>query len=222
MSRPEVPILHVDDDVVVVNKPAGLVVHRGWANERHVVMTLVRDALGSWVYPVHRLDRQTSGVLVFARHPDAQRTLSASFAEQAVEKRYLAMVRGRLETPGTIDYAIPRDEDGERVPAVTDYEPILAIPHYTFVFAIPRTGRLHQIRRHFKHVDHPIVMDKKHGRGIFNQVAERDLGIVRMALHARSLVFPHPRTNEPLSFVAPVVDLGPAFGSLGLAAEHWA
>ena len=222
MSRPEVPILHVDDDVVVVNKPAGLVVHRGWANERHVVMTLVRDALGSWVYPVHRLDRQTSGVLVFARHPEAQRALSASFAGQDVEKRYLAMVRGLLEAPGTIDYAIPRDEDGERVPAVTDYEPIHVIPHYTFVIAIPRTGRLHQIRRHFKHVDHPIVMDKKHGRGVFNRVAEHELGIVRMALHARTLAFPHPTTRERLSFVAPVIDLGPAFGRLGLASEHWA
>ena len=87
------------------------------------------------------------------------------------------------------------------------------------MYAVPLTGRLHQIRRHFKHIGHPIVMDKKHGRGIFNDVASRDLGITRMALHARQF-YPHPGSGEVVRIVAPLVDLGPAFERLGLAPEH--
>jgi tRNA pseudouridine65 synthase len=236
---PSIEILYADDDVVVVNKGPGLVVHRGWAREKVVVMTLARDALGAHVYPVHRLDRQTSGALCFALHPEAARRLRAHFDEGLVDKRYLALVRGALREPGVIDYAIPRSEDGPRVPAVTEFRSLWvsarerapgsqssgprerAPQAYTLVEAHPKTGRLHQIRRHFKHINHPIVWDKKYGRGFFNDLAAREYGVDRMVLHARSLAFAHPMTGAPLVFQAPVRDLSAVFERMGIPPEHW-
>jgi tRNA pseudouridine65 synthase len=219
-------ILYADDDVVVVNKPAGLVVHRGWAREKVVVMTLARDALGKHVFPVHRLDRQTSGALCFGLHSEAARALREQLDAQQMEKRYLALVRGSLEAPGVIDYPVPRSEDGPRVPAVTEFRPLWVSPsggqRYTLVEATPRTGRLHQIRRHFKHLNHPIVWDKKYGRGYFNELAAREFGLARMALHARSLALTQPTTGERLVFRASVGDLAPVFERMGIPAEHWA
>jgi tRNA pseudouridine65 synthase len=224
-SSPE--ILYADDDLVVVNKPAGLVVHRGWAREKVVVMTLVRDALGRHVFPVHRLDRQTSGALCFGLHPEAARALREQLDAQRMEKRYLALVRGAVEAPGVIDYAIPRSEDGPRVPAITEFRPLWVssarvAQRYTLVEATPKTGRLHQIRRHFKHLNHPIVWDKKYGRGFFNELAAREFGVARMVLHARSLALFHPASGERLVFRAQVGDLASVFEKMGIPAEHWA
>jgi tRNA pseudouridine65 synthase len=227
MPPSSLEILHADDDLVVVNKPAGLVVHRGWAREKVVVMTLARDALGRHVFPVHRLDRQTSGALCFGLHPEAARALREQLDAQRMEKRYLALVRGALPQPGVIDYAIPRTEDGPRVPAVTTFRPLWVSSEavgqrYTLVEATPETGRLHQIRRHFKHLNHPIVWDKKYGRGFFNEHAAREFGVTRMVLHARSLSLDHPSTGARLSFRAPVGDLAAVFERMGIPAEHWA
>ncbi len=221
-APPTAEILHLDDDIVVVNKPAGLVVHRGWAREKVVVMTLVRDAIGRHVYPVHRLDRQTSGALVFGLHPDAARDLKEQLDGRSVDKRYLALVRGEVEAPGVIDYPIPRSEDGPRVPAVTEYRPVWVSPRYTLVEVAPRTGRLHQIRKHFKYIGHPIVWDKKYGRGFFNEFAAREYGIDRMVLHARTLTFTHPTSGDTIRVEAPLVDLAPALVRMGIPPEHFA
>lgn len=213
------PVLYRDDHVIVVAKPSGFIVHRGWANDRVVVMTLVRDAIGAWVYPVHRLDRGTSGALVFALDPDSQRVLSQGFEAQSVHKRYLTLVRGRLLEAGTIDYAIPRTEKGERIDAVTDYRPLLILDRFTLVEAIPRTGRLRQIRRHMKHLDHPIALDKRHGRGEFHALARERYGFERMVLHARSIRFEHPVSRRQIEVVAPLQDLEEPFVRLGATAE---
>src|SRR5437868_6958917 len=111
-GMPAIDLLYVDDDVVVANKPSGLLVHRGWANDHDVAMFRVRDALGAHVYPVHRLDRGTSGALVFARTPAAAVTLSSSFESRQVDKRYLALVRGVPPGSGVIDHPIPKGENG--------------------------------------------------------------------------------------------------------------
>jgi tRNA pseudouridine65 synthase len=217
---PEVPVLFRDEGFVVVAKPAGLVVHRGYARERHVVMSIVRDALGCYVHPVHRLDRQTSGVLVLALDAETTRTLAASFERGEVRKRYLALVRGSLREPGFIDHPVPKDEDAERVPAQTEYTPVAGTDRYTLVEARPLTGRFHQLRRHFRHIDHPIVLDKKYGRGIFHDVA-RAHGLTRMALHACSLELPHPRNGTPLTVVCPLPsDLSEPFSRLGVVAPQ--
>ena len=106
-GMPAIDLLYVDDDVVVANKPSGLLVHRGWANDHDVAMFRVRDALGAHVYPVHRLDRGTSGALVFARTPAAAVTLSSSFESRQVDKRYLALVRGVPPGSGVIGSPAP-------------------------------------------------------------------------------------------------------------------
>src|SRR6188472_929354 len=117
-------VLALDEDVVVVNKPSGMLVHRGWGDDRVTAMDWVRDHVGARVNPVHRLDRGTSGALVFARNEDATRALSASFAQGQIEKRYVALVRGLAPKNAHIDHAVPRGESGVddqvRVGAVTD------------------------------------------------------------------------------------------------------
>lgn len=206
---------------MVVNKPAGLIVHRGWAQDRVVMMSLVRNQLDREVFPAHRLDRGTSGALLFALHPEALRALNSAFEAGHVDKRYLALVRGRPEpAEGLIDYAIPRGEEGERVPAQTEYRVVHQLAHYALVEARPLTGRLHQIRRHWKHLRHPIVYDMQYGRGRFNARCHEDCGIERMALHAASLTFGHPRTGEVIAITAPLPeDLAVPFARLGIPAS---
>jgi tRNA pseudouridine65 synthase len=146
--------------------------------------------------------------------------LSQSFEAQEVHKRYLALVRGRLLEAGTIDYAIPKGENkAERVDAVTDYRPLLVLDRFTLVEAVPRTGRLRQIRRHLKHLGHPIVLDKRHGRGEFHALARERYGFERMVLHARAVTFPHPVTGRRIEITAPLQDLEEPFARLGAGVD---
>jgi len=153
-------LLHHGPGLAIVDKPSGLSVHRGWDASREHAMRELRDQLGHWVWPVHRLDRGTSGCLAFALDEGAASELGVAFSEHRVEKTYLALVRGSLkEARGTIDHAITRSEGGEPVEAVTDFARLAVLEAATLVVAWPRTGRLHQIRRHFRHVGHPLLGD---------------------------------------------------------------
>ncbi len=215
-----IELLFVDDHVVVANKPSGLLVHRGWADDDDVAMFRVRDAIGERVHPVHRLDRGTSGALVFARNPDAAAALARSFEEQGVEKRYLALVRGVPPEAGTIDYAIQKSEDGPRVPAITHFERVARsdVDRCSLVLARPETGRLHQIRRHLRHIDHPLVGDVRHGSGPINRHYRATYDLHRLALHAASIAFTHPVTGARVSVEAPMPDdLRIPLAKLGLA-----
>jgi tRNA pseudouridine65 synthase len=215
VAVPEIVVLYRDDRYVVVDKPSGLVVHRGWAREPHVVLTVVRDQLGQWVYPVHRLDRGTSGTLVFGLDQEAATALMGAFAEGTVEKTYLALVRNTPPEGGRIDYPVPRSEKGPRVPAVTDYERLQVLDRCSLVRAWPRTGKLHQIRRHLKHLGHPILGDRKYGRGWFLEHFAEHYGLRRLALHAQRLAFDHPFTRARVEVSAPLGDLGPVLERLG-------
>jgi tRNA pseudouridine65 synthase len=215
-----IELLFVDEHVVVANKPSGLLVHRGWADDDDVAMFRVRDAIGERVHPVHRLDRGTSGALVFARNPDAAAALARSFEEQGVEKRYLALVRGVPPEAGTIDYAIQKSEDGPRVPAITHFERVARseVDRCSLVLARPETGRLHQIRRHLRHIDHPLVGDVRHGSGPINRHYRATYDLHRLALHAASIAFTHPVTGARVSVEAPMPDdLRIPLAKLGLA-----
>src|SRR5690349_17443252 len=139
------PILYRDDALVVVNKPAGLAVHRGWAGERDVVMSRLRDQLGAWVWPVHRLDRGASGALAFALSPASAAQLGAAFEARRVAKTYLALVRGVPAESGVIDHPLARASDGVRVPALTRFRRVAVYGRYSLVEAAPESGRLHQI-----------------------------------------------------------------------------
>lgn len=214
-------ILYRDQHVVVVNKPSGLVVHKGgFTDDDVVVMKLVRNLIGQHVYPVHRLDRGASGTLAFALDSQTARVLHEQLEQGAVTKRYLALVRGVTPAAGIIDHEIQRREDGPRVPAVTEYRRVAVWERYSLVEAIPRTGRLHQIRRHLKHLNHPLIGDVNYGKGPHNRMFRERFGLHRLVLHAAALELAHPVTGAPLRVLAPLTDdlIGP-FTSMGLPTE---
>jgi tRNA pseudouridine65 synthase len=213
-------ILYRDADLAVVNKPSGVVVHRGWADDDDDLMRALRDQLGLLVYPIHRLDRGASGAVVFALHRDAARQLGALFSgdqgDASVEKRYLALVRGHPPEQGVIDHPIPSKPDGPRVPARTEFRRLGTFERYALVEATPRTGRLHQIRRHLKHIACPLIGDVNYGKGEHNRLFRERYGLHRLALHAHLLAFPHPATGAA---IAPLVIRAPLRGELAACLE---
>ncbi len=202
-------ILYQDDVLLAVNKPSGLLVHRGWGRDATVLVDLVRDTLGvDVVHPLHRLDRQTSGVVLFALNAEVAARMGDGFEDGTVEKRYLALVRGVAPAQGCIEQPIPRRENGPRVPALTEFRRVAQAPtrprHVSVVEAIPRTGRLHQVRRHLKHIDHHVIGDANYGKGAINRAMAARYGLSRMALHATSLAFRHPVNGRDVTTEAPL------------------
>jgi tRNA pseudouridine65 synthase len=202
-------VLHIDPDLVAVDKPAGLLVHPSSldAHEQRSALKLLRDALGEWLWPLHRLDKGTSGVLVFARNAQAASAWSRAFDEGLVRKRYLALVRGWPDARGEIAQPLARDPElpsaGQpRVSALTQYERLAcfewpfsvegrhASSRYALVAVEPLTGRRHQIRRHFKHIAHPLVGDTTHGKGAHNRAVAQWLGSSRLWLHCEWMELP--------------------------------
>ena len=200
------PILFRDQTLVAVDKPAGLAVHRGWAGERDVAMMRTRDQLGMHVFPVHRLDRATSGVLLFALSAEIASRLGEVFAAHAVEKTYLALVRGIPAEAGLIDHPLPTGEDrhAPRVSAQTHYLRREVFGRYSLVEAHPRIGRLHQVRRHLKHISCPLIGDVNYGKGEHNRLFREQYGLHRLFLHATRLCLPHPVTGGRLDIASPL------------------
>lgn len=201
-------VLHRDDELVAIDKPPGLLVHPSSldAHEERTALGLLRDQLGEPLWPLHRLDKATSGVLLLARSAEAARRWSGAFERGEVRKRYLALVRGWPPESGVIDHALARDpelpsEGQERLPATTRYRllarfewPFTTSPRhptsrYALVEAEPLSGRRHQIRRHFKHIAHPLVGDTTHGKGEHNRAVAAWLGASRLWLHATDTSF---------------------------------
>jgi len=222
----DLAILHRDERFLAVDKPSGLLVHRGWGRADVVLVDQVRELLGvDVVHPVHRLDRATSGVVLFALDPEAAKFVSYQFDRGFVRKRYLALVRGEIAEQLTIDHDIPRRPDGPRVPAVTHVRRLAVAEttprHVSLIEARPATGRFHQIRRHLKHVSHPVIGDANYGKGKINRAMTNRYGLARLALHAQTLVVRHPDSGEDLRFVAPVPDdLRGPLERMGLAVEQ--
>ncbi len=221
-AAPKIEILYEDEDLVVIHKPAGLLVHRSYLarREKYFAMQMTRDMVGCHVFPVHRLDRPTSGVLLFAKSSEMANQLCEQFATKSVEKHYLALVRGNMHTAGLLDYPLKQelDELGDKdvdpnkaaQEAQTSYRPLLnsEIPYpsgryassrYALVHLTPHTGRKHQLRRHMAHLRHPIIGDTTHGDGKQNRFMREHSGINRLWLIAKKLAFNHPRTGERIS-----------------------
>ncbi|WGS88176.1 pseudouridine synthase [Methylomonas sp. UP202] len=213
-----------DPWLLAVHKPAGLLVHRSPIDKHETEFALQYARAmngGEHVYPVHRLDRPTSGLLVFARDPGTASILGKTLMAGQVSKTYLAMVRGWLPEQGLIDHPL-RDEPedrrrkGESQPereARTRYRRLATteIPveieghstsRYSLVELCPETGRKHQLRRHMKHISHPIIGDANHGRGRHNRYFAERFGQGRLMLAATALDFPHPITGESLHLQA--------------------
>jgi tRNA pseudouridine65 synthase len=203
------PVLYRDQDLVAIDKPAGLLVHPSAldAHEERTALQLLRNQLGERLWPLHRLDKATSGVLLFARHAEAARRWGMAFEAGGVRKQYLALVRGWPAERGEIDYPLAKDpelpsEGQVRLEAVTRYERVATFEwpfsvdgrhptsRYALVAVEPLTGRRHQIRRHFKHLAHPLIGDTTHGKGAHNRAVAQWLGVERLWLHAAWVELP--------------------------------
>jgi tRNA pseudouridine65 synthase len=189
-------LLYQDSDFVCVDKPAGLLVHPSkLAPDRDTVMTRLRDQLGQYVWPVHRLDRGTSGALFFALSSEAASVLHTAI-ETSAQKTYWALVRGSYAGPAELTYAIAKDEGSlDRVLATTALSRLEDYGWASLVEAKPKTGRFHQIRRHLAHLRYPLANDTNYGTGWFNRKVRADLGLMRLGLHAKkiSIVLPDGR-----------------------------
>ncbi|MBV7317322.1 tRNA pseudouridine(65) synthase TruC [Shewanella sp. NIFS-20-20] len=236
---PEIRVLYEDEHLVAIHKPAGLLVHRSYLARREIyfAMQMTRDLVGCHVFPVHRLDRPTSGVLLFAKSSEVARQLCDQFALHQVNKTYLALVRGNMHEAATLDYPLKEELDkvadkfanseGEYKAAITHYQPLLnaEIPfqsdrypssRYALVSLTPQTGRKHQLRRHMAHLRHPIVGDTTHGDGKQNRFFREHFQHNRLWLIAKRLDFIHPVTQEAMSISTELeAEWQPIFSGLG-------
>jgi tRNA pseudouridine65 synthase len=209
-------LLYRDPRLAVIAKPSGLAVHAGWAEPGETAVRLARELTGAFVYPIHRLDRGASGALAFALDQEAARLLHQAFEDGRADKRYLALVRGVPPEGGRIDHPIPRREGGPRVPAITEYTRLAVFERFALVEARPLTGRLHQVRRHLKHLGHPLIGDVNYGRGELNRLFRERFGLRRLALHALRLTLPHPDGGREVTVRAPLPDdLAGPFAAMG-------
>jgi len=224
------PIIYQDQHLVVIDKPSGLLVHRSrLASDAKVfAMQLLRDQLGQHVYPLHRLDRPTSGLLVFALDSDTARLVNEQWAERIVEKTYHAVVRGYVDDGGIIDYPLKEEldkiadkdarGDKEAQQAETEYRCLKRIElpfkvskkhdtsRYSLVELKPKTGRKHQLRRHMSHIRHPIIGDSRHGEGRHNRFFRDQFGCDRLLLAATQIRFQHPHSKEILDLSIDIPD----------------
>jgi tRNA pseudouridine65 synthase len=211
-------ILHIDDHIVVVNKPAGIPVHRSrLVNDGDVyLIDQVRALVDGPLHLIHRLDRATSGVLLIGRNSEVAGTLGRQFMQRDVEKTYLAVCRGWPEETGEIDYPLPGvRENSDRKPALTRWRRLASIEvpiainrypqqRYALVEVSPETGRYRQIRRHFAHLRHPLIGDTSHGRTEHNRLFKQYYSVHRLLLHAQQLQFDHPVDGLRISIEAPL------------------
>lgn len=203
-----IAVLHRDARCVAVDKPSGVATHRGWADDDDALLQLVRDTVGTYVYPIHRLDRGASGITLFALDREAARAFSDAW--HSADKRYLAITRGHPPEHLVIDHAIPRGPGLERVPAKTEVWRQDTFGRYALVLARPYTGRLHQIRRHLKHISCPLIGDVRYGKGEHNRLWRERFALHRLALHCTSLTVAHPEGGELVVQCPLAPDLGAA------------
>lgn len=209
-------LLHLDRCLCAIDKPSGIMVHRSnKGSDREFVLQALRDQLGQRVWPAHRLDRATSGVLLFALDAETARALGEAFMARRVAKSYLAVTRGWTAQGGMIDHPLARHRRVEARRALTRYRrlatcelPIPVPPHpsarYSLIEARPETGRRHQLRRHFKHISHHLIGDTTYGDGRHNRVFRQHLGCHRLLLHASRLELDHPVDGTRLVLHAPL------------------
>lgn len=227
MAEEELPILYRDEQIVVIDKPPGLLVHRSEIDrhETRFAIQILRNQIGQRVWPAHRLDRGTSGILLFGLSSEIASQLGRQFKAGTVDKRYWAVVRGHPPASGSIDHALSRQRDPyefrgeqsstEAQPALTHFRKLAEIElpvavdrypssRYALLEVEPITGRRHQIRRHLKHLAHPVIGDATHGKGRHNRYFAEHLDCHRLLLACVGLSFKHPADGRRLEMKAPV------------------
>jgi len=223
-------ILYQDAYMVAINKPSGLLVHKSPIdkNETRFALQEVRNQIGQYVYPVHRLDKPTSGVLLFALDKEIAQVLAEAFRGHEIHKTYIAVVRGYTEEEGLIDHPLKQmlDTKAQKEVGITKeaqeaqtYYTRLAtvekpyavsrypVARYSLVRLEPRTGRKHQLRRHMKHIHHHIIGDTKHGRGEHNILFREKFDVHRLLLHAVSLRLVHPISKKEIEIKAGIDEI---------------
>lgn len=246
----KINILYQDDSLIAIDKPCGLLVHRSDIDKHETRFALqeTRNLIGKRIYPVHRLDKPTSGVLIFALSSDVAKHIQQQFEACEIEKEYLLITRGFTPEQGIIDHAlIPKNDfrkpnrqlnsrlDTQAKPrvkpaqeAVTHYKRLATLElqaeidryptsRFSLVKAYPKTGRKHQIRRHFKHLSHPIIGCPKYGKSNYNHYFTDKLNCPRLLLHCYAMTFLHPTLNKPICIES---KLSGAFASL-LTDQSW-
>ena len=221
------PILFRDEHIVVIDKPPGLLVHRSEIDrhETRFAIQILRDQIGQRVWAAHRLDRGTSGVLLFGLNREIAGVLGRQFTAGTVEKRYWAVVRGHPPASGTIDHPLSRPRDpylfrgdlssAEAQPALTHYRKLAEIElpvavdryptsRYALLELEPLSGRRHQLRRHLKHIAHPIIGDATYGKGRHNRFFADEFDCRRLLLACTELRFNHPASGQRMRIAAPV------------------
>lgn len=221
----ELEVLYKDEYLVAINKPTGLLVHKSMIDRHEIyfAMKMLRDQIGQWVYPVHRLDKPTSGVLLFALDSHTAKLMSEQFKAHSIQKTYIAVARGYVDESGVIKHALKEKLDKisdknvsthkEPQEAITEFKCLDRIEldesvgryntvRYSLVELKPETGRKHQLRRHMKHINHHLLGDTKYGRGEHNKFVRKKYDMNRLLLHALTLELSHPYTSEKLKIKA--------------------
>jgi tRNA pseudouridine65 synthase len=218
----KLPVLFEDEHYIAINKPAGVLVHRtSIAKDEHelIAVQILRNQIGQKVYPLHRIDRPTSGVLLFGKSSQAAALLQPLFTTDQVKKIYLSVVRGFMpEQHGIINHSLKKKLFGPLQAAKTEYwsisqteipfasSPRYKSSRYSVIQAYPHSGRMHQIRRHLAHERHYIIGDTAHGDNKQNNFFRKQFGLQNMLLHAWKLEFYHPIHNEEIKIRASLPD----------------
>ncbi len=214
----DLEILYRDDFLVVINKPAGIAVHRSGLcrSDNSYILQLLRDQINQYLFPIHRLDKPTSGILVFGLNQQVCHQLTQQFEERAIQKTYMAVVRGFTQDYDTIQYALAKTDkkstqpDSKRQSAETTYSRVktIEIPQavgryqtarYSLLELKPKTGRYHQLRKHMAHIRHPIIGNSNYGDRFHNRFFKQQLGLNHLMLSATDLTFFHPISGEKLN-----------------------
>lgn len=224
-NEDKLEILYQDKYFIAINKPSGLLVHRSPIDRRETrfAIQMLRDQIGQYVYPLHRLDKPTSGVLFFGLDKESTNLVSEQFKNHSIQKTYIAVVRGYTDDEGVIEYALKEKldkiadkdsrDDKEAQDAITAYKTLARTEldyavgrydkvRYSLVELKPLTGRKHQIRRHMKHISHHLLGDTKYGRGEHNKLIRAEFNCHRMLLHASELKLFHPYLNKEITITA--------------------
>jgi len=207
-------IIYQDEHLIAINKPHGLLVHQSSIarDATEFALQMLRDQIGKHVSPVHRLDRKTSGILLFTFDKESETAMHQQFMNAKTAKKYLAILRGYAPDEMDIDYPLAK-ENGTMQDAFTSFRTLQkaevdvafgkhSTSRYSLVEATPTTGRMHQLRRHFSHILHPIIGDRTHGCNKQNKFFLEQWNMTTMLLHASELSFIHPKTTEKIHLKA--------------------
>ncbi len=202
----EIDILFEDENYIAVNKPAPLLVHRTPGDKDNFnLMKYLKEQTGHYLYPIHRLDKQVSGAIIFGLNQEAVRKIKNIWHTELVKKEYIGLVKGNIERGDKFTFSL-NDKNKVLKEAITIYNPITHFKNSTLVDIEIKTGRYHQIRRHFSRRMQHIIGDRKYGKRPLNDEYRDTYGLQRVFLHSKRLSFENPFTHEKLVINAPLTE----------------